>query len=178
MTRVNCYYGGHMIHTLVIPDTPVGPLTLQADAKGLCRLDFGQRSTQQSLDHPILQAAATQLNAYFAGQLKRFDLPLAPVGTTFQEQVWNSLLEIPWGCTRSYGEIAAAIGNPKASRAVGLANNRNPLPIIIPCHRVVGSSGELTGYGGGLEHKICLLRLEQISIQPAKLLERARIIQS
>jgi len=165
-----------MIHTLILPDTPVGPLTLQADAKGLCRVDFGQRSTAQSPEHLVLQAAASQLEAYFAGRLKQFDLPLAPVGTAFQEQVWNRLLEIPWGNTCSYGDIAARIGNPGASRAVGLANNRNPLPIIIPCHRVVASNGELTGYGGGLKHKICLLQLEQIAIQPAKQPERTRII--
>lgn len=165
-----------MIHTLVLADTPVGPLTLQADTKGLCRIDFGQRSTSQSPEHPVLQAAASQLEAYFAGRLKQFDLPLAPVGTAFQEQVWNQLLNIPWGQTRSYGEIAAALGKPGASRAVGLANNRNPLSIIIPCHRVIGSSGELTGYGGGLTHKIRLLELEQLVIQPAELLERARVI--
>lgn len=165
-----------MIHTLVLADTPVGPLTLQADAKGLCRIDFGQRSTSQNPEHPVLQAAASQLEAYFAGRLKQFDLPLAPVGTAFQEQVWNQLLNIPWGQTRSYGEIAAALGKPGASRAVGLANNRNPLSIIIPCHRVIGSGGELTGYGGGLTHKIRLLELEQLVIQPAELLERSRVI--
>jgi len=178
MTGVNSYSRCHMIHTLVVADTPVGPLTLQADAKGLCRIDFGQRSHQYSPEHPVLRATAQQLREYFSGQLKRFDLPLAPVGTAFQEQVWNQLLEIPLGQTRSYGEIAAALGKPGASRAVGLANNRNPLPIIIPCHRVIGSSGELTGYGGGLTHKIRLLELEQIAIQPAELLESARVIRS
>lgn len=165
-----------MIYTLILSDTPVGPLTLQADANGLCRLDFGRRSTQQSPEHPLLKRAAEQLDAYFSGRLKRFDLPLAPVGTAFQEQVWNQLLAIPWGETRSYGEIAAALGNPGASRAVGLANNRNPLPIIIPCHRVIGSSGELTGYGGGLAHKIRLLQLEQVRLQPAQPLERTKVV--
>lgn len=165
-----------MIHTLIFSDSPVGPLTLQADDHGLCRLDFGRRCTQQHPDHPVLQAAVQQLKAYFAGALTRFDLPLAPVGTPFQEQVWSRLLEIPWGQTCSYGEIAAALGKPGASRAVGLANNRNPLSIIIPCHRVVGSNGELTGYGGGLEKKIQLLRLERVHIQPAEQPERARVV--
>jgi len=165
-----------MIHTLILSDSPVGPLTLQADDHGLCRLDYGQRCSQQNPEHPVLQSAARQLKAYFAGLLTRFDLPLAPVGTPFQEQVWNQLLEIPWGQTRSYGEIAAALGKPGASRAVGLANNRNPLSIIIPCHRVIGSNGELTGYGGGLEKKIQLLQLERVQIQPAEQPERARVI--
>lgn len=165
-----------MIHTLILSDSPLGPLTLQADDHGLCRLDYGQRCSQQNPEHPVLQSAARQLRAYFAGQLTRFDLPLAPVGTAFQEEVWNRLLEIPWGETRSYGEIAAALGKPGASRAVGLANNRNPLSIIIPCHRVIGSNGELTGYGGGLEKKIHLLQLERVQIQPAEQPERARVI--
>ncbi len=102
-----------------------------------------------------------QLEAYFAGELTDFSLALAPRGTPFQLSVWQALREIPYGATRSYGELARAIGRPKASRAVGAANGSNPLPIVVPCHRVIGSSGKLTGFGGGLEAKAILLSLEQ-----------------
>ena len=101
-----------------------------------------------------------QLNEYFSGSRKVFDLPLDPAGTEFQQKVWDALQAIPYGARRTYGEIAAAVGNPKASRAVGMANNRNPIMIIIPCHRVVGADGALTGYAGGLEMKQALLELE------------------
>ena len=107
------------------------------------------------------QAAAEQLEAYFAGKRTTFSLPLRPAGTAFQLAVWQALTEIPYGETRSYGEIAAAVGNPKAARAVGMANNRNPISILIPCHRVIGSTGALVGYGGGLEKKLFLLELEK-----------------
>ena len=102
-----------------------------------------------------------QLRAYFAGELEAFDLPLAPQGTPFQLAVWKRLCEIPYGETISYGELARRIGNPNASRAVGLANGSNPIPIVIPCHRVIGSNGKLTGYGGGLPIKEKLLALER-----------------
>lgn len=102
-----------------------------------------------------------QLKAYFAGELEEFDLPLAPEGTAFQLKVWENLCDIPFGETISYGELARRIGNPNASRAVGLANGSNPIPIIIPCHRVIGSNGKLTGYGGGLPIKEKLLALER-----------------
>jgi methylated-DNA-[protein]-cysteine S-methyltransferase len=102
-----------------------------------------------------------QLRAYFAGELEAFDLPLAPQGTPFQQKVWEELCKIPYGETTSYGELAKRIGNPNASRAVGLANGSNPIPIIIPCHRVIGSNGKLTGYGGGLPIKEKLLALER-----------------
>ena len=102
-----------------------------------------------------------QLRSYFAGELEQFDLPLAPDGTSFQQKVWSELCEIPYGETISYGELARRIGNPNASRAVGLANGSNPIPIIIPCHRVIGSNGKLTGYGGGLPIKEKLLALEK-----------------
>ena len=108
-----------------------------------------------------LTAAAKQLEAYFAGTRRDFDLPLDPGGTEFQRRVWAALTEIPYGETRSYGEIAAAIGAPGAARAVGLANGRNPLSIVVQCHRVVGSTGALTGYGGGMERKRMLLDLER-----------------
>jgi methylated-DNA-[protein]-cysteine S-methyltransferase len=108
-----------------------------------------------------LGEAVRQLRAYFAGELQAFDLPLAPQGTPFQLAVWKHLCEIPYGETISYGELARRIGNPNASRAVGLANGSNPIPIVIPCHRVIGSNGKLTGYGGGLPIKDKLLGLER-----------------
>jgi methylated-DNA-[protein]-cysteine S-methyltransferase len=110
---------------------------------------------------PLIKKAAEQLAEYFAGKRAEFDLPLVPAGTEFQLSVWRALQTIPFGETRSYGEIAAQIGNPKACRAVGMANNRNPIAIVIPCHRVIGSDGSLTGYGGGLGIKQYLLDLEK-----------------
>lgn len=109
----------------------------------------------------IAQRTAEQLCEYFAGSRQTFDLPLEPRGTEFQRRVWNALCEIPYGETRSYGEIAQRVGNPKASRAVGMANHRNPIPILIPCHRVIGADGSLVGYGGGLGVKRYLLDLEK-----------------
>ena len=110
---------------------------------------------------PLLRQAAAELAAYFAGDLREFTVPLAPKGTPFQQKVWTALREIPYGETRSYKEIAAMVGNEKACRAVGMANNRNPLPIFIPCHRVVGTNGKLVGYAGGLDVKTFLLELEK-----------------
>lgn len=109
----------------------------------------------------LLDVCAAQLREYFDGKRKIFDLPLKPEGTEFQLKDWNALREIPYGETRSYKDIAFAIGNPKACRAVGTANHNNPISIIIPCHRVIGSDGSLTGYGGGLDKKTYLLELEQ-----------------
>ena len=109
---------------------------------------------------PLVKKTAAQLNEYFAGKRKVFDLPLKPEGTDFQRSVWQALLTIPFGETRSYREIAVQTGNPKACRAAGMANNRNPIVIIIPCHRVIGANGDLTGYGGGLDIKKYLLELE------------------
>ena len=116
-------------------------------------------------DRSALATVVDQLDAYFAGTLRSFDLPLAPQGTAFQKRVWDALLEIPYGTTTTYGQIAAGIGEPSAARAVWLANGRNPIPIVIPCHRVVGSSGSLTGYGGGLPMKRWLLDHEA-GLQP------------
>ena len=110
---------------------------------------------------PLIKKAAAQLSEYFAGKRTKFDLPLAPPGTEFQRAAWRALETIPFGETRCYGDIAAQIGNPKACRAVGMANNRNPIVIIIPCHRVIGRDGSLTGYGGGLDIKQYLLDLEK-----------------
>ncbi len=119
-------------------------------------------------DHPLLLATETQLNEYFAGRRKVFELPFKPEGTEFQNKVWRALSEIPFGETRSYGELARAIAQPKASRAVGAANGRNPLGIIIPCHRVIGADGTLTGYGGGLPTKEKLLQHERAVQGPCR----------
>lgn len=148
-------------------DSPVGPLLLAADDVGLRQIAFvhGRRDVhpdpQWRRDPVPFKDAVRQLRAYFAGALEQFSLPLAPEGTPFQLEVWRCLCEIPYGETRSYGEIARRIGHPQASRAVGLANGTNPLPIVIPCHRVVGSTGKLTGYGGGLLVKEKLLAIER-----------------
>ena len=148
-------------------ESPVGPLLLAADDGGLRRIEFVngrnpvQADPQWRDDAEPLRETMRQLRAYFAGELEAFDLPLAPEGTPFQIGVWNRLCEIPYGETISYGELARRIGNPNASRAVGLANGSNPIPIVIPCHRVIGSNGKLTGYGGGLPIKEKLLALER-----------------
>jgi methylated-DNA-[protein]-cysteine S-methyltransferase len=148
-------------------ESPLGPLLLASDEKGLREIQFanGRHSAQAKPewreDSAALKPAIDQLRAYFAGELKDFNLPLAPEGTPFQQKVWGDLCKIPYGETISYGELARRIGNPNASRAVGLANGSNPIPIIIPCHRVIGSNGKLTGYGGGLPIKEKLLALEK-----------------
>ncbi len=148
-------------------ESPVGPLMLVAGDSGLRRIDFvNGRNSPQSDPHwrenaEPLRETIRQLRAYFAGELEAFDLKLAPEGTPFQLSVWDRLCEIPYGETISYGELARRIGNPNASRAVGLANGSNPIPIVIPCHRVIGSNGKLTGYGGGLPVKEKLLALER-----------------
>jgi methylated-DNA-[protein]-cysteine S-methyltransferase len=140
-------------------ETPIGPLRLSAEGDRLSRVEFAASADARSSE-PVLLEAEAQLRAYFAGALRRFDLPLAPRGTAFQLSVWDALLEIPYGATTSYSELAAAIGRPSACRAVGAANGRNPLAVIVPCHRVIGAAGSLTGYGGGLERKRMLLALE------------------
>ena len=136
---------------------------LVASDRGIVRLCFHghpDEGAEENPSHPHLQNLTQQLNAYFARQLQTFSLPLAPQGTPFQLRVWDALANIPYAQTRSYRQIAEAIGNPKAVRAVGAANGANPLPIVIPCHRVIGSSGKLTGFGGGLPLKRYLLDLE------------------
>lgn len=117
----------------------------------------------QLCETPLLKEAVKQLKSYFSGELKEFTLPLEPSGTAFMKQVWSALCEIPYGETATYGKIAEKVGAPKAARAVGLANNRNPIPIFLPCHRVIGADGSLTGYRGGLEMKKLLLDLERKS---------------
>src|SRR6185295_10503338 len=116
---------------------------------------------QAGPDDNLFEDVVAQLNEYFAGTRRQFELPLAPAGTPFQQRVWAALLDIPYGQTISYGELASRIGQKSASRAVGLANGSNPLPIVIPCHRVIGANGKLTGYGGGLPIKERLLALER-----------------
>lgn len=118
-------------------------------------------AVSEGAETPLLRAAFRQLEAYFEGELTLFDLPLNPRGTPFMQEVWKALCRVPYGHTASYKDIAVAIGRPKACRAVGLANNRNPLPIVIPCHRIIGSKGALVGYGGGLDMKRRLLELER-----------------
>jgi methylated-DNA-[protein]-cysteine S-methyltransferase len=142
-----------------IIDSPVGPLRLRADDDALLEVAFAKGAAERS-GHPILRRAREELAAYFAGKLTRFELPLDAVGTEFQRGVWRALLEIPFGETRSYADIAVRIGRPAAVRAVGAANGRNPIAIVIPCHRVIGSDGSLTGYGGGEPRKRWLLSHE------------------
>jgi methylated-DNA-[protein]-cysteine S-methyltransferase len=120
---------------------------------------FGAETAAGSTD-PLLLEAADQLSAYFGGELRDFDLPLAPRGTPFQLSVWDAVSAVPYGRTATYSEIAGAVGRPSACRAVGAANGRNPLPVIVPCHRIIGAAGGLTGYGGGLDRKRTLLDLE------------------
>ncbi len=147
-------------------DSPVGPLMLAADDHGLRHIEFRDnrhpvnRGDWHGGDNAILQATEAQLAEYFAGTRTRFDLPLAPRGTEFQLRVWQALARIPHGSTSTYAEQARAIGSPDAVRAVGAANGRNPLPIVLPCHRVIGTDGALVGFGGGLPVKEFLLRLE------------------
>lgn len=140
--------------------SPVGPLTLQSHGEAVCAVLFGRRGEPAEADTAVLRQCEEELTAYFAGKLRTFTVPLGPVGTPFQLSVWEALRQIPYGETRTYGEIAASIGKPRACRAVGMANNRNPISILIPCHRVIGAGGALVGYGGGLEVKKFLLKLE------------------
>lgn len=145
----------------LLMETPVGELTLcSGDGNGVSAIRFGWESGEEKTC-PVLQCCADQLRAYFRGELQVFDLPLDSGGTTFQRMVWAELVRIPYGSTRTYGEVAAAIGRPTAVRAVGMANHVNPLPIVVPCHRVVGKGGKLVGYAGGLEVKKFLLQLER-----------------
>ncbi|MGW5615283.1 methylated-DNA--[protein]-cysteine S-methyltransferase [Streptomyces sp. NPDC003877] len=150
-----------------VTDSPYGPLTLVADDGVLCGLYMtGQRhrppeETFGPRDDTLFAETEEQLKAYFAGELTEFTVPLRLTGTPFQLRVWRELRRIPYGETRTYGRLADALGSPTASRAVGLANGRNPVGIIVPCHRVIGANGGLTGYGGGLERKQRLLDFER-----------------
>lgn len=152
-------------HTTV--DSPIGPLTLVADDGVLCGLYLAEHrrapdpATHGPADPAGFEALTEALAGYFAGQVESFDdVPVAAAGTPFQQRVWTALREIPYGTTATYGELAAALGSPGASRAVGAANARNPVSIVVPCHRVVGAGGAITGYAGGLARKRALLDLE------------------
>jgi len=164
---------------IMFTDTPLGVVWLWATDEGLCSLGFGDtvkrkehhRLVNYGIDTPrpvatdLLEEARTQLQAYFNRRLQEFDLPLDLRGTDFQHLVWLQLQHRPYGQTTTYGEIATVLGNPKASRAVGQAVGANPVSIVVPCHRVVGAGGKLTGYGGGIERKAALLELEQAGLQ-------------
>lgn len=154
----------------VTVDTPIGPVVLAADAWGLRRVLFPENGEAALLpegqvpfdpEYPILMTATRQLGEYFARERTRFELALHPIGSAFQRRAWRVLADIPYGTTITYGEQAEAIGQPGATQAVGAANGANPLPIVLPCHRVVGTDGSLVGFGGGIELKRRLLDLEQ-----------------
>ncbi|MCH7815253.1 MAG: methylated-DNA--[protein]-cysteine S-methyltransferase [Proteobacteria bacterium] len=162
MTIYYCYH-----------QTPIGQLLLAGDGDNLSLLGFPNGKMQRRHESTWVKDAdpfkevSLQLDGYFAGDRRQFDLALAPEGTEFQRRVWSALTEIAYGETWSYGELARHIGKPKASRAVGAANGQNPIPVIIPCHRVIGSSGKLTGFGGGLQTKEYLLGLEAEARTPS-----------
>ena len=155
------------MRTHTVMDSPVGPLTLVASDGVLCGVYMDEQRHRPAeeifgpRDDSCTHAAIEQLTAYFDGDLKDFDLPLTLHGTEFQRRVWTELTTIPYGETTTYGELAERLGRPTAARAVGLANGKNPISIVVPCHRVIGSSGKLIGYGGGLERKQTLLELER-----------------
>lgn len=148
---------------LILFDTPYGSMGLAEEAGAIVRLYLPGEGVPRIAPHEtsLLAEGRRQLSEYFGGERKSFDLPLTPEGTAFRKKVWNTLTKIPYGETITYGELACRAGNPKAVRAVGGANHHNPIPIIIPCHRVIGADGTLTGYGGGLELKEKLLTLER-----------------
>ena len=144
-------------------DTSFGPMALGEEEGAIVRLYLPNSPTPRLMSHatPLLAEGERQLAEYFAGERGRFDLPLNLKGTPFQQKVWRALLGIPYGQTRTYGDIARAVDSPRGFRAVGMASNRNPIPILVPCHRVVGAGGALVGYAGGLELKAALLALER-----------------
>lgn len=147
----------------IVLDSPVGRMALECEGEALTALYLPHRSVEPAgAETPLLTRGRAELEEYFQGKRRVFDLPLAPKGTPFQQRVWSELAKVPWGTVVTYGDLAVRIGSPKACRAVGQANHNNPLPIFLPCHRVVGANGSLTGYAGGLEMKQWLLRLEGV----------------
>lgn len=154
---------GGFLRAVFYHQTPIGLLQLCADNAGVCGIYFKHRFLGGNLpgENDLLRRTAWELDEYFAGARREFDLPVSPHGTPFQLRVWAALQQIPYGETRSYAQVAAMVGNPKACRAVGMANHRNPVSILIPCHRVINADGGLGGYGGGLENKLFLLQLEK-----------------
>ena len=147
-------------------ESELGPIHIICDEEGILGVEFGREVPKEGLKKStdLIKKAVLQLNEYLIGERTEFDLPLKPEGTAFQKKVWEALCTIPYGQTRSYKEIAVQIGNEKACRAVGMANNRNPISIIIPCHRVIGADRSLVGYGGGLNIKVKLLNLESSGV--------------
>lgn len=145
-------------------NSKIGDIYITADENSLLSVGFKESTGTQTGKNDVIKAVVKQLDEYFSGKIKTFDLPLNSKGSEFQKKVWKELQKIPYGETRSYKEIAAAIGNPKAARAVGNANNKNPIAIIIPCHRVIGSNRRLIGYAGGIDKKEILLKLEKSGI--------------
>lgn len=145
-----------------IYNSPLGPITLQSDGKALTYVSFGVNGVLGDDEHVIFNQTKGELDEYFSGKRKTFSVPVRISGTPFQNLVWKALLQIPYGQTRSYEDIAIQIGNPKACRAIGMANNRNNIGILIPCHRVIGKNGSLVGYAGGLDKKVALLELERM----------------
>ena len=163
MSPSSALYPVHTAECYSFVKHPNGVVSLIANDEGLLQIRFDATVPDEAVrrdDHPILRETARQLEAYFARELCDFDLPLAMRGTPFQIQVWRALQQIPYGETRTYGQQARLIGKPDAVRAVGAANGSNPIPIVVPCHRVIGSNGKLTGFGGGLPLKRWLLDLE------------------
>ncbi len=144
-------------------DSPLGPLQIFANGQGISKISLGIYHHAPDASSALTQLAASQLQQYFAGSLTCFSLPLAAGGTTFQQQVWRALSQLPYGHTCSYADIARQIANPKAVRAVGAANGKNPIAIVVPCHRVIGANGTLTGYAGGLANKAWLLAHEGVN---------------
>lgn len=149
------------MENFIITQSPLGPLGVAEEDGFITRVVFGPEPSLPTTPTPILRQAVLELEEYFAGRRQMFDLPLRPKGTPFRIKVWQALCQIPYGQTCSYAQLASWVGNIKACRAVGGANHHNPIPIIIPCHRVIGADGRLTGYGGGLGKKQFLLALEQ-----------------
>ena len=159
-----------MEHNYYAYDSPFGNIMICSDGKAITRIALGGKIKPAGCNktNALTDKAAGQLEEYFVGKRREFDVPLDPQGTKFQRSVWKALLEIPYGETRSYKQIAQMVKNPKAYRAVGMANNKNPIWIVIPCHRVIGADGSLTGYGGGLEMKQRLLELEKAEFALSK----------
>jgi methylated-DNA-[protein]-cysteine S-methyltransferase len=147
-------------------DSPIGLIQIEANSAGLERIDFVEHIEHEPIDHEIVFKAQSQLKVYFCGARKEFDLPLFPQGTHFQRNVWDELLKVPFGVTKSYEDIARKLGDVKVIRAAASANGKNPLAIVVPCHRVIGKDGSLTGYSGGLWRKKWLLQFEQKDRQP------------
>jgi methylated-DNA-[protein]-cysteine S-methyltransferase len=159
---------GSIMKNIFYYESKIGRIKIEESGTAVTRLDFVSNDDKENIIEgsktELLMEIVKQLDEYFDGTRKAFDLPIEPEGTEFQKKVWKALIEIPYGETKSYGQIAKIIGNDKAARAVGMANNKNPIAIIIPCHRVIGANGKLVGYAGGLELKEKLLELEKRSI--------------